>query len=127
MSNIKDTEKNSLTDKLVITATIGIVAAGLFVYVFLQDNFSTTMRLSVLLGSLVVAAVLFFVSPTGRKTIQFGHGAVLELKRVVWPTKDETIKMTGVVFLFVFTMALFLWIVDLLLNWLVYGVFLGWN
>ena len=40
-----------------------------------------------------------------------------EAKRVVWPTRKETLQTTGVVFLFVFTMALFLWVVDTGLLW----------
>ena len=40
-----------------------------------------------------------------------------EAKRVVWPTRKETLQTTGVVFLFVFVMALFLWVVDTGLLW----------
>jgi preprotein translocase subunit SecE len=46
---------------------------------------------------------------------------------VVWPTRAETIQMTGIVFAFVIVMAIFLWLVDKLIEWIIYGVFLGWN
>jgi preprotein translocase subunit SecE len=44
---------------------------------------------------------------------------VAEARKVVWPTRKETIQTTGVVFAFVVVMALFLWLVDAGLLWAV--------
>ena len=48
-----------------------------------------------------------------------------EIQKVVWPTRKETVQMTGYVFLFVVVLGLFLWAVDTGLAWLLYGVILG--
>ena len=53
----------------------------------------------------------------GREFVQFSSEAVEETKKVVWPTRKEALQTTGVVFLFVFVMAVFLWIVDWGLLW----------
>jgi preprotein translocase SecE subunit len=49
---------------------------------------------------------------TGRSVIQFGRESVQETKKVVWPTRKESIQTTGVVFALVVVMAIFLWVVD---------------
>ena len=50
-----------------------------------------------------------------------------ELRKVVWPTRKEALQNTGYVFAFVFTMALFLWITDKVLEWALYDLILGWK
>jgi preprotein translocase subunit SecE len=53
----------------------------------------------------------------GRTFLAFARESWEEAKRVVWPTRKETLQTTGVVFVFVFAMALFLWMVDTGLLW----------
>ena len=50
-----------------------------------------------------------------------------EVKKVVWPTRKEALQMTGYVFAFVVVMALFLWLTDKTLEWLLYDLILGWK
>jgi len=52
---------------------------------------------------------------------------VIEVKKVVWPTRKEATQITAIVFVFVLTMALFLWGADKLLEFLLYNVILGWK
>jgi preprotein translocase subunit SecE len=47
------------------------------------------------------------------------NDSIVEAKKVVWPARKETVQITGVVVAFVLVMAIFLWIVDLGLNWAV--------
>jgi preprotein translocase subunit SecE len=60
----------------------------------------------------------------GKQFYEYAQESVTETKKVVWPTRKETLQTTGVVFLFVLVMALFLWAVDSSLLWIV-GKFLG--
>ena len=62
------------------------------------------------------AAVMWFTE-AGRTFVAFARESWEEAKRVVWPTRKETLQTTGVVFAFVFVMAVFLWIVDYGLLW----------
>ena len=50
-----------------------------------------------------------------------------EMKKVVWPTRKETIQTTAAVFAFVFVMAVFLWVSDKTLEWVLYDIILGWK
>ena len=74
-------------------------------------------RLGVLFGSFALAIVIMWFTESGRTFAAFSRESWEEAKRVVWPTRKETLQTTGVVFLFVFTMALFLWVVDTGLLW----------
>jgi preprotein translocase subunit SecE len=76
---------------------------------------------------LAAAVAVFFTSESGKQLAAFGRDAVRETKKVVWPTRKEALQMTGYVFAFVFVMALFLWLTDKTLEWVLYDLILGWR
>ena len=63
----------------------------------------------------------------GRQFVAFARDAWREVKKVVWPTRKETLQMTAYVFAFVVIMALFLWFTDKTLEWVFYDLILGWR
>jgi len=85
------------------------------------------LRVVSLLALLALAVVVFFVSEPGRQLIAFGRDATREVRKVVWPTRKEAMQMTGYVFGFVVVMALFLWLTDKTLEWVLYDLILGWK
>jgi preprotein translocase subunit SecE len=85
------------------------------------------LRVVALLAGLIAAVGVFFTSENGRQLIAYGRESVREVKKVVWPSRKEAVQMTGYVFAFVVVMALFLWISDKTLEWLLYDVILGWK
>ena len=95
-----------------------------FYYLGKQDLWLRVIALLALLGA---AVALFFTSESGRQLIAFGRDSVRETKKVVWPTRKEAVQMTGYVFAFVFIMALFMWVTDKTLEWLLYDLILGWR
>jgi preprotein translocase subunit SecE len=80
-----------------------------------------------LLALIAAAVAVFFLSEPGKQLIGFGRDSVREVKKVVWPTRNESLQMTGYVFAFVVVMALFLWIADKTLSWVLYDLILGWR
>lgn len=126
MSNSSVETVTTPSDKYKIVLAVAIIAIGIFAYSYFSDM-NIYARVGMFVGSLVVAALIFWFSEAGRRTVDFATGSYSELKRVVWPTRAETIQMTGIVFAFVIVMAIFLWLVDKLIEWIIYGVFLGWN
>ncbi|GAA4411750.1 protein translocase subunit SecE [Advenella faeciporci] len=126
MSNSSVETITQPADKAKIFMAIVVVAAGIFAYSFFSD-LNVYARVGIFIGSLIIAALLVWFSEPGKRIVSFATGSYNELKRVIWPTRKETIQMTGIVFAFVSVMALFLWIVDKILGWLIYGVVLGWN
>lgn len=105
---------------------VAIVIAALVLYYTLIDQ-AYWVRLGALLGGIALAVVLMAFSADGKRFIAYSKDSWLEVKKVVWPTRKESTQMTLVVFGFVLIMALFLWLVDKLVEWLVFSIFLGWK
>ena len=110
--------------KLVIAAAL--VVAGIVGYYWLADGALILRVLAVLAGVAAGAAVAWFSAP-GREFAVFAGEAVEEVKKVVWPTRKETMQTTAAVFAFVVMMAVFLWISDKTLEWVLYDLLLGWK
>jgi preprotein translocase subunit SecE len=102
--------------KLVVAALL--VAAGIAGFYVLSDMPTVVRVVSVLAGLATAAGVAWFTAP-GRQFYAFSQESVTEARKVVWPTRKETMQMTGVVAAFVVVMALFLWMVDGSLTWIV--------
>ena len=100
--------------KIILAALIAV--GGLVAFYWLGER-PTVIRLGALLGAWAAAIVLMWFTETGRTFAAFSRESWEEAKRVVWPTRKETLQTTGVVFVFVLVMALFLWIVDASLLW----------
>ncbi|NQD38397.1 preprotein translocase subunit SecE [Permianibacter sp. IMCC34836] len=67
--------------------------------------------------ALAVAAVVALQTQKGRDALEFAKEARTEIRKVVWPTRQETVQTTIIVAIFVVVIALFLWLVDWLLVW----------
>jgi preprotein translocase subunit SecE len=110
--------------KLVASAVLAAAAVVAFYVLGKQDLW---LRVFALLGLLAVAAAVFFVSEHGKQLIAYGRDSVREVRKVVWPTRKEAGQMTLYVFAFVFVMALFLWVTDKTVEWVLYDLLLGWK
>jgi preprotein translocase subunit SecE len=110
--------------KLAGAAVLVVASVVAFYYLGKQDLW---VRVLALLALLAAAVVLFFTSESGKQLVAFGRDSVKEVKKVVWPTRKEASQMTGYVFLFVFVMALYMWLTDKTLEWLIFNVILGWR
>ena len=127
MSNTSIENVTSVTDKLKLGLSVLVIIAGIVGFSVLESKLPMVARVAIFVGSLGLAALIAWMSEPGRRTIAFAHESYNEVKRVVWPTRKETLQMTGIVFAFVAIMGLFLWILDKLVEWLLFGVLLGWK
>lgn len=126
MSNSNVETVSSTADRLKLGLAILVIIAGIVGYSMLEGH-AAVLRIGVFLVSVIVAGVIAWASEPGKRSLSFGRDAYNEVKRVVWPTRQETIRMTGIVFVFVIVVGAFLWLVDKLLQWAIFGVLLGWN
>ena len=101
-----------MADRIKIGIAALLIVAGLAGFYYLGENTMMIVRVASVLGGLVAAAVLGWTTAPGKQFFVFAQESVAETKKVVWPTRKETFQTTGVVFLFVMVMALFLWLVD---------------
>jgi preprotein translocase subunit SecE len=127
MSNTTIENVTSIADRLKLALSVLVIIAGIVAFSMLESKIPMVGRVAIFLGSLILAAVIAWMSEPGRRTIAFAHDSYNEVRRVVWPTRKETIQMTGIVFAFVTVMGLLLWILDKLISWLLFGVLLGWK
>ena len=110
-------------DKIKIVLAALLVVAGLAGFYYLAD-LPAIARVGSVLGGLAAAAVVFWTSAPGKEFYVYAQESVAETKKVVWPTRKETMQTTGIVFVFVVIMAMFLWAVDSILL-LIVQKFLG--
>jgi preprotein translocase subunit SecE len=113
-------------DKARLALSVALLVAGLAGFYLLAKQ-GAVVQWGVLLGGLVLAVGVFLVSEVGKRFIGFCRDSYREVKKVVWPTRKETIQMTAYVFGFVVIMALFLWLTDKTLEVVFYDLILGWR
>ena len=123
-ANVETVSSSADKAKLALVAALVIGGLGGFYALSAQGSL---VQWAVLLLALAVAVVVFLISLPGRQLVAFANDAWRELKKVVWPTRPEAMQMTLYVFAFVVIMALFLWLTDKTLEWVLYDLILGWR
>ena len=117
---------SSGADKLKLFAVAVLVVAGIAGFYLLAKQ-GAAVQWAVLLVGLIAAVATFLVSEPGKQFVGFAKDSWREVKKVVWPTRKETLQMTAYVFVFVVIMSTFLWLTDKTLEWVLYDLVLGWR
>lgn len=104
-----------MTDKIKLALAGLLIVAGLVGFYVLGDK-PLVLRVLAVLGGVVAAFAVAWFSAPGRQFAGFARDSVAEAKRVVWPTRKEAMQTTGIVFVFVVLMALFVFGVDTVLG-----------
>ncbi len=105
-----------MADKIKLGLAVLLVVAGVAGFYLLKDS-AAILRVASVLAGLVAAALVAWTTAPGREFFVYAQESVAETKKVVWPSRKETVQTTGMVLAFVLVMAIFLWIVDALLVW----------
>jgi preprotein translocase subunit SecE len=103
-----------MVDKIKIFLALLVIAAGISGFYLLADM-PAVVKTGAFVGSLAVAALIGWTSTQGKRFAAFVREAIIETRKVVWPTRKETVQSTAMVVAFVFVMAIFLWGVDWIL------------
>jgi preprotein translocase subunit SecE len=114
------------TDIIKLIVAAALVACGIAGYYLLGDS-ALVLRILAVMAGIAAAAGVAATSAPGREFFVFSQESIVEVKKVVWPTRKETVQTTAAVFAFVVVMALFLWVSDKTLEWVLYDVILGWK
>lgn len=121
-STTADSQSSSLdTVKLFIALLLVVLSLGGFYYF---SDISFLYRVLGLLAVVIAAAAIFFTTARGKRLITFMSSARIEVRKMVWPTRIETMQTTLIVIVMVAILAVILLIVDSILGWLV-KLFLG--
>lgn len=113
-------------DKAKLAGSVLLLVGGIVAFYYLGKQ-DLWVRVGSMLALMAAALALFLVSESGRQLTAFARDAVRETRKVVWPTRKEAGQMTLYVFAFVFVMALFMWLTDKTLEWVLYDLVLGWR
>jgi preprotein translocase subunit SecE len=126
MANVSVETVSTTADKAKLGAAALLVIAAVVVFYVLGKQ-DLWLRVLSLLALMAVAVALYFTSESGKQLIAYGKDSAKEVRKVVWPTRKEAMQMTGYVFAFVLVMAVFLWVTDKTLEWVLYDLLLGWK
>jgi len=103
-----------MLDKIKLSLSVLVIAVGISGF-FLLAEMPQVVKVGAFIGALIIAAFIAWTSAPGKTFATYVRESWIELKKVVWPTRKETVQSTGLVLAFVFVMAVFLWGVDWIL------------
>ena len=103
-------------DALKLLLAAAALVGGVVAYYAYPDQ-PQVVRVLMVLGGLVLSFVLMYLSQPGRELWDYVQSSRVELRKMVWPTRQETWRTTLVVFVFVMALGVFFWLVDMALAW----------
>ena len=118
------TANATAADKFKLTLAVLLVIAGVALYYVLADQ-QLLIRVAAVIAGVVAGAAVALTSTPGQAAWRFTSGARTEVRKVVWPTKRETLQVTLFVVVAVFIIGIVLWVMDWAAFWLVYDLILG--
>jgi preprotein translocase subunit SecE len=101
----------ALVDVLKLVLAAAALVGGMVAY-YWYDQQPQVLRVLMVLGGLVAGLVLLYWSAPGRELWDYVQSSRVELRKMVWPTRQETWRTTLVVFVFVLALGVFFFIVD---------------
>ncbi len=114
MTELSNKEISSTLDTLKMASAVAILLSSVFSFYYFAE-LSVLIRVLVVIFSVILSLVIFFSTQRGIIFWDFIQGSRVEMRKVVWPTKQETIQTTLTVFMFVLVLGIFFWLLDFLL------------
>ena len=113
----QETGESGILDIIKLLFAAGVLVGGLYSYYYFLEV-ALPLRVLMVLGGLAAGITVAMASTQGQRLWAFIQGARIEIRKVVWPTKQETTQTAIAVFVFTLIMALFFWGLDSFLLWL---------
>ena len=113
----QETSESGILDIIKLLLAAGVLVGGLYSYYYYLEV-ALPLRVLMVLGGLAAGVTIAMTSTQGQRLWAFIQGARIEIRKVVWPTRQETTQTAIAVFVFTLIMALFFWGLDSFLLWL---------
>ena len=113
-----ETNQSGALDTLKLLLSAAFLVGGLYGFYYYENDLALPLRVLMVLGGTGVGIALAMTSVQGQQLWQFIQGSRVELRKVVWPTRQETTQTAIAVFVFTLILALFFWALDSGLLWL---------
>ena len=118
MSAQTETSESGVLDIIKLLLAAAAIIGGLYSFYFYEFEISLPLRVLMVLGGAAVGIAIAMTSTQGQRLWAFIQGSRVEIRKVVWPTKQETTQTAIAVFVFTLVMMLFFWALDSGLLWL---------
>jgi preprotein translocase subunit SecE len=106
----------ALIDAFKIVLAAAALVGGVVAYYWFENE-PQVLRVLMVLGGLIAGLLILYWSTPGRELWDYVQSSRVELRKMVWPTRQETWRTTLVVFVFVMALGVFFWLVDMALAW----------
>jgi preprotein translocase subunit SecE len=126
MANPSVETVNTTSDKLMLWLGVLLAIVGIAAFYLLSAQ-NLYIRVGVLLVAIAAGAFVASFSAIGKGFIAFAKDSYREVRKVVWPTRKEAGQTTLVVFGFVLVMAVYLWVSDKTIEWVIFSLILNWK
>ncbi len=114
---VSNTEQStSAIDTFKLMTAVLVLIAGVAGFYYFEEE-SQLLRVLGMLGIAVIAFLIAATSDKGRRALGFVKDARVEVRKVVWPTRQETLQTTVAVLFMVILVAIMLWLFDMFLGW----------
>ena len=118
MSTQTETSESGVLDTIKLVIAAAALIGGLYAYYYYEPTVAQALRVLMVLGGTAVGIGIAMTSTQGQRLWHFIQGSRVEIRKVVWPTKQETTQTAIAVFVFTLVMMLFFWALDSGLLWL---------
>jgi preprotein translocase subunit SecE len=118
MSTQTETSESGVLDTIKLVIAAAALIGGLYAYYYYEATVAQALRVLMVLGGTAVGIGIAMTSTQGQRLWHFIQGSRVEIRKVVWPTKQETTQTAIAVFVFTLVMMLFFWALDSGLLWL---------
>ncbi|MCU7803043.1 MAG: preprotein translocase subunit SecE [Candidatus Thiodiazotropha sp. (ex Lucinoma annulata)] len=113
--NSKSQVEASSLDTVKLILAVGIIVGAILGFYYL-DGYSQLLRVLGLLALMGVSVLIAYQTTVGRTVWEFASAAKVEVRKVVWPSRQETVQTTLIVFVMVLIMGIVLWLFDMMLG-----------
>ncbi len=107
-----------MADKIKLLVAVLLISASIGAFYYYSDH-SLLIRIIVILAAMGISTAIALQTAVGQKTLEFMRDSQIEVRKVVWPTRKETAQTTMIVIVMVVVIAIFMWLLDMLLLWAV--------
>ncbi len=118
MTAQSETSQSGALDIIKLLSAVAAIVGGLYSYYFFEFQVSLPLRVLMVLGGTGAGIAIAITSTQGQRLWSFIQGARVEIRKVVWPTRQETTQTAIAVFVFTLIMGVFFWLLDSGLLWL---------
>ncbi|MEO1582639.1 MAG: preprotein translocase subunit SecE [Pseudomonadota bacterium] len=114
--NVQQVEGGGFLDTIKLLLSLGAIVGGLVAY-YMTPELALALRVLMVLAGVIIGVLIGLTTHKGQTLWRFVQGSRIEIRKVVWPTRQETTQITILVFIFTALLGVFFWALDAGLLW----------